>query len=486
MTRRHAGARATAIRWCSWALVAWTAGGLRIASPALAAQGIRSADDLVIVDCLLPPKIRRLGRRATYLAARQPLRATAVECRIRGGEYTEPDQANLGTALQVWLASAEAGDAEAQFYVGQIFEKGLGVPPDYPSAAVWYQRAAEQGHTGAQIGLGSFYESGRGVAQDAQAALRWYRSAAGLAEELVVLQGGEYEALTQAQQDLEGARQELEERSEEAEELRREIERQESEPPLPPPGPARAPLSFGSYHALVIGNSSYRALPDLATAAGDARAVAELLEARYGFEVRLLLDATRFDIMRALNDLREALTPEDNLLVYYAGHARRDEDGARAYWQPVDAESGNPANWIPSELVSEHLDLVPARHVLVVADAHFSGLRTRSAIAQLPQGMTDEERYYAIRLLLDKRCRLVLTSGRSTPEAAVAGEQRSAFAAAFLQSLAQNEGVLESSLLYRELNRRLTQAPGSSPPELAAMQWARSEVSEFFFVASPS
>ncbi|MGH9464596.1 MAG: caspase family protein, partial [Thermoanaerobaculia bacterium] len=397
--------------------------------------------------------------------------------------YTEPDQANLGTALQVWLAPAEAGDAEAQFYVGQIFEKGMGVPPDYGSAVAWYRRAAEQGHAAAQIGLGSFYETGRGVTRDPQAALQWYRRAAGLADDLVVLQSGEYRQLTEAQQELERAQEELEERSEEVEALRREIEEQE---PPPPSGPTRGALSFGRYHALVIGNSTYRALPALPTAANDARAVAEVLRSRYGFEVELLLDATRFDIMRALNGLRETLNADDNLLVYYAGHARREEGGAAAYWQPVDAEPGSPANWIPTDLVSEHLDLVPARHVLVVADAHFSGLRTRSSIAQLPAGKTEEERYYAIRLLLDKRCRLVLTSGEPAPRPGPPPGERSVFATAFVETLRHNQGLLESSLLYRELNRELTATAGSQPLELAAMQWARSEVSEFFFVSQAS
>jgi hypothetical protein len=47
------------------------------------------------------------------------------------------------------------------------------------------------------------------------------------------------------------------------------IMRSSSNPKAPPS------LRFGSYHALVIGNSEYSALPTLSTAAGGARAVAE-------------------------------------------------------------------------------------------------------------------------------------------------------------------------------------------------------------------
>jgi hypothetical protein len=61
-----------------------------------------------------------------------------------------------------------------------------------------------------------------------------------------------------------------------------------------------AEIEFGRYHALVIGNNAYRELPRLGTAVNDAEAVAKLLESRYGFEVRLLRDATKRDILRAV------------------------------------------------------------------------------------------------------------------------------------------------------------------------------------------
>lgn len=458
-----------------------------VAAPRQAPEaGVDSADDLLVVDCLLPPKVRRLGRRATYLAARKPIRATAVECRIRGGEHTAPDQANLGTALQVWLPAAQGGDGEAQYYVGQMFERGLGVDPDFAAAAEWYRKAADQEYSAAQIALGSLYESGRGVPQDAEEALRWYRRAAGLAEDLVVLQSGDFERLTAAEEELGETREQLEEREREVEELQEEVEELERRPP-PEQGPRRGELDFGRFTALVIGNSQYVSLPDLPTAGADARRVAAVLEREYGFAVRLLLDATRLEIMQELNRLREQLTEEDNLLIYYAGHAHRAPGGTSAYWQPVDASPDSPVNWIPSQLVGDHLDLIPARHALVVADSIFSGLRSRSAVAQLPQGMTEEQRHYHLRLLLDKRARLALAADTPHPVAASAEGTHSVFANAFLGVLRSNEGVLEASRLYRELNRRLTAGEPVGPaPVFAPIQWARTDVSEFFFVRKVS
>jgi len=89
--------------------------------PATAPADPRTGDFLV-VDCLLPGQIRRLGGRTTYLSARRAVRTAARDCRIRGGEYVEYDRADWRSALGAWQPQAEAGDAEAQTIVGEIFE----------------------------------------------------------------------------------------------------------------------------------------------------------------------------------------------------------------------------------------------------------------------------------------------------------------------------------------------------------------------------
>ncbi len=144
-----------------------------------------SAEDLQVVDCLLPGQIRRLGTSATYVTRGRPTRTTARDCRIRGGEYVAYDRADYATALKVWLEPAKAGDAEAQAYVGEIYEKGLGTAPDYAAASKWYRLAADQDYAPAQISLGMMYERGAGVPKDVNEALRWYRRASGLSEDQI-------------------------------------------------------------------------------------------------------------------------------------------------------------------------------------------------------------------------------------------------------------------------------------------------------------
>ena len=135
------------------------------ATSASSSSGPGRAEALFVVDCLLPGQVRKLGK-MTFLTSRRPIKTSAQDCEIRGGEYVAYDRADYRTSLNVWLPQAQEGDKEAQTYVGEIYEKGLGVPPDYAVAAAWYRKAAAQGHSRAQINLGFLYEKGLGVEKD--------------------------------------------------------------------------------------------------------------------------------------------------------------------------------------------------------------------------------------------------------------------------------------------------------------------------------
>ena len=149
----------------------------------------RRVEDLALVDCLLPGQIRQLGTRMTYLSPRRYIKTTQSDCGIRGGEFIRFDRADYKTALQVLLPKARAGDMVAQTYVGEIYEKGLGLPrPDYDAAARWYRQAAEQGYQPAQTNLGLLYERGFGVPRDKAKALNWYRKATGITQDPLIFE----------------------------------------------------------------------------------------------------------------------------------------------------------------------------------------------------------------------------------------------------------------------------------------------------------
>jgi uncharacterized protein len=85
---------------------------------------------------------------------------------------------DYATALREWKSFAEQGDELAQFFMGAMYDEGLGVPQNYKTAVKWYRLAAEQGHADAQNNLGSMYRLGKGVPQDYGTSVKWYRLAA--------------------------------------------------------------------------------------------------------------------------------------------------------------------------------------------------------------------------------------------------------------------------------------------------------------------
>jgi len=643
-------------------------------TPATAGRG--DPDKLLPVDCLLPAQVRKLGTQMTYLAPRRAIKTTAQDCEIRGGEYVAYDRADYRTALNVWLARAKQGDPEAQTYVGEIYEKGLGLPADYQAARHWYQKAAEQGYARAQIDLGYLYEKGLGVKQDPVTALNWYRRASGIqGDDIEYASAIEVQAATLAQEQNELLRQEIQRREQEIKRLRaslqtakrqldesrhrlqkakqrlqelqrkihstsdatrlkqlqaayarqqqairesqqrlkrlqhqaemnrQSLQRQAAdvktqkaqlvadevagptievfdptlavtrggEPrvrvragskvrlisgrirapaglrgvtingaPVTPdssgvfhsalslsdreqkiviqaedklgqnaefsfllvPDRSLAPrpvdnglarriagsIDFGRYYALVIGNDEYRHLPDLQTAVNDAQTVTKLLRDKFGFQVRFLRNADRYTILSALNELKGELTPQDNLLIYYAGHGERDVKTLQGYWLPVDAEAQNTANWIPNAAISDLLNTMSAKHILVVADSCYSGSMTSSSVARLDTQLNDAQLKKWLKVMSRTGSRTVLTSGGVAPVLDTGGGRHSVFAQAFIDELRQAQGIIDAYKIYLKVSREVRQRAAlvgfSQTPTYAPIRFAGHSGGEFIFVKS--
>jgi uncharacterized protein len=88
---------------------------------------------------------------------------------VRQGKFDE--------ARALLLAAAEAGEAEAQALLGQVYQAGWGVDVDYAKAFHWWSLAAAGGSTDGQWGLGLLYDEGNGVAEDSAKAVElWQRA----------------------------------------------------------------------------------------------------------------------------------------------------------------------------------------------------------------------------------------------------------------------------------------------------------------------
>jgi TPR repeat protein len=95
---------------------------------------------------------------------------------------------DYATALKEWLPLAKQGNADAQYNLGKLYWRGLGVPKDYVEAVKWYHRSAEQGHPEAQFELGLKYENGHGTEMDLVQAHMWYNLSVALGGEGAAIQ----------------------------------------------------------------------------------------------------------------------------------------------------------------------------------------------------------------------------------------------------------------------------------------------------------
>ncbi len=234
-------------------------------------------------------------------------------------------------------------------------------------------------------------------------------------------------------------------------------------------------IDFGNYSALVIGNNNYQYLPKLKTAQNDAREVAEILKNNYGFQVKLILDAERSDIVLALRNLRWSLNNRDNLLIYYAGHGWLDEEADEGYWLPVNAQKDNMLEWISNSSITASLRALKAKHVLIVADSCYSGKLARGV------HIVDKTPGYLSRLSR-KRARCVISSGGLEPVTDSGGEGlHSVFATAFLNALKDNNDILDGAQLFNKL-RRPVMLNSDQTPQYSDIRKAGHEGGEFLFI----
>ena len=108
------------------------------------------------------------------------------------------DARNYAEAANLFLRAADKDHARAQYYLGHMYDEGIGVEQDPGMAINWYMRAAAEcdlpqgssqrlnagirdrapGDADAQYCLGAMYFTGRGTEKDCEMAVKWFLRAA--------------------------------------------------------------------------------------------------------------------------------------------------------------------------------------------------------------------------------------------------------------------------------------------------------------------
>jgi hypothetical protein len=231
----------------------------------------------------------------------------------------------------------------------------------------------------------------------------------------------------------------------------------------------------GKYYALIIAINEYDdyVINDLDQPMLDAQKLYNTLVAQYTFDqqnIKFLKNVKRNEIIIALDELSKIVTPDDNLLIFYAGHGYWDKQKETGYWLPADAQQSNTANWLRNTTMQGYIDDINSRHTLLITDACFGGsiFKTRRAFSDAP---------IAINKLYDLPSRKAMTSGtlEEVPD-------KSVFLEFLLKRLQQNdEKYLSTEELFTSFRAAVL---NNSPnvPQYGTIQNTGDEGGDFIFI----
>lgn len=232
----------------------------------------------------------------------------------------------------------------------------------------------------------------------------------------------------------------------------------------------------GTYHALLIGVSDYvDDRLDLEKPAKDAQQLKQVLLKNFTFSdsnLSILINPTRQMIMVALYNMRKRVAPQDNLLIFYAGHGYWDEDARQGYWWARDASAQEPSNWLSNSDVREQIRSIKSRHTLLISDACFSGglFRTRS-------GNSIQNASLDVQMLYKLPSRRAITSGTMTTV-----PDKSVFFEYLVRRLEENQDEFMSSQQLFDSFRQAVINNSMVVPQDGVIAEAGDEGGDFIFI----
>ena len=196
----------------------------------------------------------------------------------------------------------------------------------------------------------------------------------------------------------------------------------------------------GKYYALLIGNSNYVKWSSLKSPANDVGEIKKVLKQKYNFEkVISVINGTRKDIFKAINELTKITTDKDYVLIYYSGHG--DIRSTQSYWIPIDgAKDYDPTEWINIRDIEVYLENeISAHHLAVMVDSCYFAVATKGKTK-----VDNKNKSLAYSKLLNRRARIILSSGSNEPVEDTTNKH-SKFATSFIQSLKNNQKAIRLS-----------------------------------------
>lgn len=341
-----------------------------------------------------------------------PAKSYLANCYLAGKEGIRQD-VKKGMALTE--ECAQDGDASSQFTLAMCYYSGLYWDKDFAKAVKWFNTAASNGLWKSYNYLAYLYAKGEGVKKDFQKAhdligmakLRGEQAGQLTKEEeanlldsdgeIYLMEGKHDEALVTWKQlkekcpefvdmhkfDLQNVFVRTMYKEEETNKNALASNGSNKKVPVSevdrqiPENPIVAKPTF----AIIIANENYKEVEKVPYALHDGETFKLYCEKTLGIppsNIKYVPDATLNNISRQINWLSQVLDVyqgEASVILYYAGHGIPDEKSKSAYLLPVDGVGNDISTGYSLDKLYADLSSKPAKSVVVILDACFSGAK---------------------------------------------------------------------------------------------------------------
>ncbi len=237
-------------------------------------------------------------------------------------------------------------------------------------------------------------------------------------------------------------------------------------------------IGGAKFYALFISAENYLdpSIMTLKRPQKDAQQLKNTLLSRYTFneaDISMLHDKSREDILEAISTTVEKMGPNDNLLIFYAGHGDYkkglNESDIEGYLLPVTAKKGKYSTYISAADISTAIKNCRARHVLLLTDACYSGSLVRRSIKMDA----------AVDLMYQYKSRQLMASGNLEPV-----PDESKFVYYLTKRLEENtDNVITADELFQRLKTAtINNTGGKTLPVCTAMLDVGDEGGQFVFI----
>ena len=247
---------------------------------------------------------------------------------------------------------------EAEFRVGYMFQHGLGVLKDLKTSKEYYQRAISLNPNNElyHIALGDYYlDTGN------------YNEARKIWNYLLANNPQIIESNSKLAQSMGGSIDYI--------------------------IPLNSEINTLTY-CIIIANENYKRVPNVPHAINDGKIFNKYVNKTLGVpeeNIEYLEDASLNDIKYALSNVAQrcnAFIDQINVIVYYAGHGVPDDKTNEAYLLPVDGFGTDPSSGLNLDELYATLSAMPAKSIVVLLDACFSGAKRDGGMLMATRGIT--------------------------------------------------------------------------------------------------